>query len=79
MAASLVRRITMQGSGLPKDFGLQSPTFPLEYGMVRIGDTDRPLPLRSVLQVRQGRRLVRNATPFRDYRRFDAESHVRFQ
>ena len=75
----LVRRIAMQGTGLPKEFGLQSPSFSLEYGMVRIGDKDHLLPLRSVLQVRQGRRLVRNETLFRDYRRFEAESQIRFQ
>jgi hypothetical protein len=75
----LVRRIVMQGTDLPKQFGLQSPSFSLEYGMVRVGDKDHLLPLRSVLQVRQGRRLVRNETLFRDYRRFEAESQIRFQ
>ncbi len=75
----LVRRIVMQGAGLPKDFELQSPTFSLEYGMVRIGDVDHLLPLRSVLQVRQGKRLVRNETLFREYRKFEAASEIRYQ
>ena len=77
--SGLVRRITIQGSGLPKEFGLQAPTFSLDYGMVRIGDKDHLLPLRSVLQVRQGRSVVRNETLFRDYRRFEAESQIRLQ
>lgn len=74
----LVRRITLEGSELPKDFALQSPTLSLEFGMVRIGDRDYLLPLRSVLQARQGKAVVRNETQFRDYRKFEAESHIRF-
>ncbi len=77
--SGLVRRIVLQGGGLPKDFGLQSPTFSLEYGMVRIAGEDHLLPLRSVLQVRQGKQVVRNETQFRDYRKFQASSEVKFQ
>ena len=77
--SGLVRRIVLQGGGLPKDFGLQSPTFSLEYGMVHIADEDHLLPLRSVLQVRQGKQVVRNETTFRDYRKFDASSAIKFQ
>src|ERR1022692_2397420 len=77
--SGLVRRIVLQGGGLPKGFGLQSPTFSLEYGMVRIAGEDHLLPLRSVLQVRQGKQVVRNETQFRDYRKFQASSEVKFQ
>jgi hypothetical protein len=77
--SGLVRRIVMQGAGLPKDFGLQSPTFSLEYGMVHIAGDDHLLPLRSVLQVRQGKQVVRNETTFRDYLKFDAASEIKFQ
>jgi hypothetical protein len=74
----LVRRITLQGSDLPKDFGLQSPTLSLEFGKVRIGDSDYLLPLHSVLQAREGKTVVRNETQFRDYKKFDAASNIRF-
>jgi len=77
--SGLVRRLVLQGAGLPKDFGLQSPTFSLEYGMVRIGAENHLLPLRSVLQVRQGKQVVRNETQFRDYRKFEASSQIKFQ
>jgi len=77
--AGLVRRIVLEGAGLPKSFGLQSPTFSLEYGMVRIAGQDHLLPLRSVLQVRQGRQVVRNETQFRDYRKFEASSEIKFE
>ena len=77
--AGLVRRIVFEGAGLPKNFGLQSPVFSLEYGMVRIAGQDHLLPMRSVLQVRQGRQVVRNETQFRDYRKFEASSEIKFQ
>jgi len=74
--AGLVRRIMMSGTGLPKDFGFQSPTFSLEYGMVRVGTQDYLLPLRSVFQARQGKIVVRNEAVFRDYRKFEASSEI---
>ena len=74
----MVRRLTIQGSGLPKDFGLQSPALSLDYGMVKIGEKDYLLPLRSVLQLRQAKVFVRNETVFRGYRKFQAESEIKF-
>jgi hypothetical protein len=74
----LVRRLTISGQDLPKDFALQSPSLSLEYGMVRVGTQDYLLPLRSVLQVRQGKTLVRNETVFRNYRKFEATSDIKY-
>jgi len=75
----MVRRLTIQGIGLQKDFGLQSPALSLDYGMVKIGKEDYLLPLRSVLQLRHARAFVRNETVFRAYRKFEAESQIKFQ
>jgi hypothetical protein len=74
----MVRRITMVGSDLPPDFALQAPSFSLEYGMVRIGTEDHLLPLRSVMQVRQLKTIIRNESVFREYRRFDASSGIKY-
>jgi len=74
----MVRRLTINGTGLPPDFGLQSPSLSLDYGMVKIGEKDYLLPLRSVLQLRQGKVFVRNETAFRGYRKFEAESQIKF-
>jgi hypothetical protein len=74
----MVRRLTIQGSGLTKDFGLQSPALSLDYGMVKIGENDYLLPLRSTLQLRQAKTFVRNETVFRGYRRFQAESDIKY-
>lgn len=74
----MVRRLTIEGSGLSKDFGLQSPSLSLDYGMVKIGEDDYLLPLRSVLQLRQARVFIRNEAVFRGYRKFGAESHIKY-
>ncbi|HTQ57798.1 MAG TPA: hypothetical protein VMI94_25200 [Bryobacteraceae bacterium] len=75
----MVRRLTIEGNGLPADFGLKSPALSLDYGMVRIGQDDYLLPLRSVLQLRHAKAFVRNETLFTHYRRFSAESEIKFQ
>jgi hypothetical protein len=75
----MVRRLTIQGVGLPNDFGLQSPALSLDYGMVKIGKDDYLLPLRSALQLRHAKAFVRNETVFRNYRKFEAESEIKFQ
>ena len=75
----MVRRLTIQGVGLPKDFGLQSPALSLDYGLVKIGKDDYLLPLRSMLQLRHAKAFVRNETVFRGYRKFDADSEIKFQ
>jgi len=66
------------GAGLDKDFGLRSPALSFDYGMVRIGTQDYLLPLRSVLQLRHTKAFVRNETVFRGYRKFEAESEIKF-
>jgi hypothetical protein len=75
----MVRRLTIEGTGLSKDFPLQSPSLSLDYGMVKIGEDDYLLPLRSILQLRQAKVFVRNEAVFRDYRKFQAESHIKFE
>jgi hypothetical protein len=75
----MVRRLTIQGVGLPKEFGLQSPALSLDYGMVKIGKDDYLLPLRSMLQLRHAKAFVRNESVFRGYRKFEAESEIKFQ
>jgi len=74
----MVRRLTIQGTGLPKEFGLQSPSLSLDYGIVKIGEGDYLLPLRSMLQLRHAKAFVRNETVFRGYRKFQAESQIKY-
>ncbi|HUB79375.1 MAG TPA: hypothetical protein VMB03_11285 [Bryobacteraceae bacterium] len=76
--SGMVRRLTIEGTGLTKDFGLQSPSMSLDYGMVKIGEKDYLLPLRSVLQLRQAKTFVRNEKVFRGYRKWQADSQIKF-
>jgi hypothetical protein len=77
--SGMVRRLTIEGSGLEKDFGLQSPALSLDYGLVKIGKDDYLLPLRSTLQLRHAKAFVRNESVFRGYRKFEAESEIKYQ
>ena len=74
----MVRRLTIEGTGLPKDFGLQSPSLSLDYGMVKVGEDDYLLPLLSILQLRRAKVFIRNESVFRGYRKFQAESHIKY-
>jgi hypothetical protein len=76
--SGMVRRLTIEGTGLAKEFGLQSPSLSLDYGMVKIGEKDYLLPLRSVLQLRKSKLFVRNETVFRGYRKFQADSLIKY-
>ncbi len=75
----MVRRLTIQGIGLPKDFGLQSPAFSLDYGIVKIGR--KTICCRSARRCNCGMqsRLCETKRVFRGYRKFDAESEIKFQ
>ncbi len=75
----MVRKLTMEGVGLRKTFPLQSPSLSLEYGVVRIGSEDVLVPVRSVLQMRKGRQIVRNESRFVDYRKFGGESQIHYE
>ena len=77
-STGLVRRLTIQGTGLAKEFALQSPALSLDYGMVKIGEKDYLLPLRSSLQLRQSKVFVRNEAVFRGYKKWQAESEIKF-
>jgi hypothetical protein len=77
--SGMVRRLTIQGVGLAKENSLQSPALSLDYGMVKIGQNDYLLPLRSVLQLRHAKAFVRNESVFSAYRKFDAETQIKFQ
>ena len=75
----MVRRLTIEGTGLPKEFALQSPSLSLDYGMVKIGEDDYLLPLLSILQLRNAKVFIRNESVFRGYRKFQAESHIKYE
>ena len=78
-ATLAVRRITVNADDIPVKFPLRESSIVVDYDYVAIGDHDHMMPVTAELQVRQGKRyLVRNDVEFREYRRYAAESSIRF-
>jgi hypothetical protein len=73
-----VRRITLHADGIPKAFPVQDVSLMLDYDYTRIGDADYLLPLTFELRSREGKVLVKNDVDYDNYRKFTADSNVRF-
>ena len=73
-----VRRIEIQGVGLPSDFELDTVEMTVDYGELIIGGNEHLLPIESEnLGCWRGtNRCARNKVQFRDYRKFSAESTI---
>ncbi len=73
-----VQRITLHADGIPASFPIQDVSLALDYEYTRIGDTDYLLPLQFELRSREGKRLVKNDVDYDNYRKFTADSNIRF-
>jgi VWFA-related protein len=74
-----IRRITIEAENVPAEFPVQESAITVDYDVVAVGEHDYMLPVSAEMLVRMGKRaLVRNETNFRDYRRFGAESSIKF-
>jgi hypothetical protein len=70
----------MDADGIPADYPMRAAALSIDYDYVNIGDHDFLLPVAGEVNVRQGKRfLVRNQIEFRDYKRYGAESNIRFE
>ena len=73
-----VMRITLATENLG-NFPIREVTLKLIYGPARIGDTDFVLPLQAELRSTDDRRfLVKNNIEFRMYRKFGADTSIKF-
>jgi hypothetical protein len=73
-----VHRITLHADGIPRAFPVQDVSLMLDYEYTRIGDADYLLPLTFELRSRDGKALVKNDVDYDNYRKFTADSSVRF-
>ncbi len=74
-----IRRISIEAESVPSAFPVQESAITVDYDVVAVGEHDYMLPVSAEMLVRMGRRsLVRNEITFRDYRRFGAESNIKF-
>jgi hypothetical protein len=72
-----VVRITLVAE-LPPTFPIQQAQDTLDYDLATISGHEYLLPLRAVVQMREGRYLSKNEVEFRMYRKFSAEATITF-
>jgi hypothetical protein len=63
---------------LPTDFPIQQVEDTLDYDLAAISGHEYLLPLRAVVQMREGSHHSKNEVEFRLYRKFTAESSLSF-
>lgn len=73
-----VHRITLHADGIPSSFPVQDVSLALDYEYTRIGDGDYLLPLTFELRSREGTALIKNDVDYEEYRRFGADTNIRF-
>jgi len=74
-----VRRIEVIADSIPARFPLRDSSLAVDYDYVGIGEHDHMMPIAAELKVRQGKRYwVRNQVEFREYKRYHAESSIKF-
>jgi hypothetical protein len=74
-----VMKITLAADDLPPGFPIRQVNLTLNYDYTKIGDTDYVLPLQAELRSTDDRRVaVKNDVEFRMYRKFGADSSIKF-
>lgn len=72
-----VTRITLEAD-LPPSFPIQMATTMLDYDSTDISGAKFMLPLRAEVRMRSGKDLVKNEVEFRLYRKFGADTSIKF-
>lgn len=73
-----IHRITLHADGIPPAFPIQDVSLMLDYDYMRIGDGSYLLPLNFELRSREGNLAIKNDVDYADYRKFTADSSVKF-
>jgi hypothetical protein len=73
-----IHRITLHADGIPPGFPLQDVSLMLDYEYTRIGDADYLLPLNFELRSREGEIQIKNDVNYTEYRKFTADSNLKF-
>lgn len=75
-----VRRVSVQAEGLPANFPIHESAITVDYDYVPLGGHDYLLPQQAQLLVRErAHYLKKNEIQFLNYRRYGAESKIKFQ
>ena len=71
-------RITQEADNIPPMFPVQQAKETLDYDFIKIGDSEFFLPLVATVRMHAGRLWTKNVKEFRLYRKFSAESLIKF-
>ncbi|MFB3826424.1 MAG: hypothetical protein ACE15B_06625 [Bryobacteraceae bacterium] len=74
----MVTRITLEAEDIPPSFPVQGARTALDYDFTKIADREFLLPLRAEVRMRADRVLTKNEVEFRMYRKFSAETQLKF-
>ncbi|HZT32700.1 MAG TPA: hypothetical protein VFA33_22620 [Bryobacteraceae bacterium] len=74
-----VEKITLQAVDIPADFPVQDVHLTLDYDKTDISGHSFTLPLKFVLNSREGKYLIKNEVEFRMYRKFSTEATITFE
>lgn len=75
----MVMRVTLEAEDIPRSFPVQSARTVLDYDFEKIADREYLLPLRAEVRMRADKLLTKNEVEFRMYRKFSAESQLKFE
>lgn len=73
-----VMRFKFECDGIPADFPIQQVSLDMNYDFQKISDTDFVLPLKAELRSRESKFMVKNEVEFRLYRKFGADTTIKF-
>ena len=74
-----VLKVTLKADNIPTSFPIQDVSNTLDYDYTSISEQQFLLPLRSEVKMREGRLVAKNVVEFRSYRKFGAESTIKFE
>ena len=74
----VIGRLVLNGVGLPSNFVIRAAADLLDYGEVAVGGASFVLPLRALAYQRAPTGETREEIEYRDYRKFQSESTVKF-
>jgi hypothetical protein len=79
-ATRAIRRITLDADDLPAEFLIRSTSFSVDYDYVAISSHEYLMPISGTVTVHKGKRsILLNQMEFRDYRKYGAETSIRYQ
>jgi hypothetical protein len=71
-------RITQEADNIPPLFPVREAKETLDYDFTKIGDNEFFLPLTATVRMHSGREWTKNEKEFRLYRKFSADSVIKF-